>query len=48
MKKLLIVLLVVLIVIAGAGIGGYLYIKKMMPGGDGNNDIGEGYYLSFR
>ncbi len=39
MKKLLIVSLVVLIVLAGAGIGGHLYIKSMMPGGDGNNDI---------
>lgn len=48
MKKLLIGLLVVLIVLAGAGIGGYLYIKSMMPGGDGNNDIVEGYYLNFK
>ena len=48
MKKLLIVLLVVLIVLAGAGIGGYLYIKSMMPGGDGNNDIAEGYYKNFQ
>ena len=48
MKKLLIVLLVVLIVLAGAGIGGFLYIKSMMPNGDGNNDIVEGYYLNFK
>ena len=48
MKKLLIVLLVVLIALAGAGIGGYLYIKSMMPGGDGNNDIAEGYYKNFQ
>ncbi len=48
MKKLLIVLLVVLIVLAGAGIGGFLYIKSMMPGGDGNNDIVEEYYKSFQ
>ena len=48
MKKPLIGLLVVLIVLAGAGIGGYLYIKEMMPGGDGNNDIAEGYYKSFQ
>ena len=48
MKKLLIVLLVVLIALAGAGIGGYLYIKSMMPNGDGNNDIVEGYYLNFK
>lgn len=48
MKKLLIGLLVVLIVLAGVGIGGYLYIKSMMPNGDGNNDIVEGYYLNFK
>ncbi len=48
MKKLLIGLLVVLIVLAGVGIGGYLYIKEMMPGGDGNNDIVEGYYKNFQ
>ena len=48
MKKLLIVLLVVLIVLAGVGIGGLLYIKSMMPNGDGNNDISDGYYLNFQ
>ena len=48
MKKLLIGLLVVLIILAGVGIGGYLYIKSMMPNGDGNNDIVEGYYKNFQ
>ena len=48
MKKLLIALLIVVIVLAGAGIAGYLYIKSMMPNGDGNNDIVEGYYTNFK
>lgn len=48
MKKLLIVFLIVMIALAGAGIAGYLYIKTMMPNGDGNNDIVEGYYTNFK
>lgn len=48
MKKLLIALLIVVIVLAGVGVAGYLYIKSMMPNGDGNNDIVEGYYTNFK
>ncbi|MBR3179721.1 MAG: hypothetical protein IKF49_09480 [Clostridia bacterium] len=41
MKKLLIVLLVVIIASAGAGIAGFLYIKSIMPTGRMWRRIGE-------
>ncbi|MBQ6756923.1 MAG: hypothetical protein IJP43_08315 [Oscillospiraceae bacterium] len=48
MKKVMIVLIAILLIIAGAGTAGYMYIKSMLPNGDGNNDIAEGYYLNFK
>ncbi len=47
MKKTMIVLLILLILV-GIGTAGYLYIKSMLPSGNGNNDITEGYYLRFK
>lgn len=44
MKIVLILLGVILVVV----IATFLYIKSMMPSGDGNNDITEGYYKLFR
>ena len=44
MKIVLILLGVILVVVIAA----FLYIKSMMPSGDGNNDITEGYYKRFR
>lgn len=48
MKKVMIVLIAILLIIVGAGTAGYMYIKSMLPNGDGNNDIAEGYYLNFK
>ena len=48
MKKVMIVLIVILLIVVGAGTAGYIYIKSMLPSGDGNNDITEGYYLNFK
>ena len=48
MKKVMIVLIVILLIVVGAGTAGYIYIKSMLPSGDGNNDIKEGYYLNFK
>ena len=48
MKKVMIVLIVILLIVVGAGTAGYMYIKSMLPSGDGNNDITEGYYLNFK
>ncbi len=39
------ILVVILLVL---GIAAFQYIKSMMPSGDGNNDIVEGYYLNFQ
>ena len=39
MKIVLILLGIILVVVIAA----FLYIKSMMPNGDGNNDITEGY-----
>ena len=44
MKIVMIVLGIILVVVIAA----FLYIKSMMPNGDGNNDITEGYYKRFR
>ena len=48
MKKLLKIVLILLGVLLVLGIAAFYYIKSMLPSGNGNNDIVEGYYLSFR
>ena len=44
MKIVMVVLGIILVVVIAA----FLYIKSMMPNGDGDNDITEGYYKRFR
>ena len=45
MLTIVLILSVILLVLGAAAVQ---YVKSMMPGGDGNNDIVEGYYLSFK
>ena len=48
MKKVLKIVLILLGILLMLGVAAFQYIKSMMPGGDGNNDIVEGYYLNFK
>ncbi len=48
MKKVLKILLILAVILLVLGIAAFQYIKSMMPNGDGNNDIVEGYYLNFK
>ena len=48
MKKVLKIMLILLGVLVIMGIAAFYYIKSMMPSGDGNNDIVEGYYKNFQ
>ena len=48
MKKVMKIVLILLAVILLLGIAAFYYIKSMLPNGDGNNDIVEGYYTSFQ
>ena len=48
MKKVLKIVLILVVILLVLGVAAFQYIKSMMPGGDGNNDIVEGYYLSFK
>lgn len=48
MKKVLKIMLILLGVLVITGIAAFYYIKSMMPSGDGNNDIVEGYYKNFK
>ncbi|MBR1814659.1 MAG: hypothetical protein IJ773_12675 [Lachnospiraceae bacterium] len=48
MKKMIKVLLIIVAIIAVLAVAGILYIKSMLPSGDGNNDIVEGYYKNFQ
>ena len=48
MKKLMKIVLILLTVLLVLGVAAYLYIKSMLPSGDGNNDIVEGYYKNFK
>ena len=43
--KIVLFLLVVLLVL---GIAAFYYIRSIFPGGDGNNDVVEGYYTNFQ
>ncbi len=48
MKKFMKVILILLGIVLVLGIAVFWYIKAMLPGGDGNNDVVEGYYKNFR
>ena len=46
MKKVLKIVLILAAILLVLGVAVFQYIKSMMPNGDGNNDIVEGYYLN--
>ncbi len=48
MKRVLKIVLILVVILLVLGVAAFQYIKSMMPNGDGNNDIVEGYYLSFK
>ena len=48
MKKFMKVILIVLGILLILGIAVLFTVKSMLPSGDGNNDITEGYYKNFR
>ena len=48
MKKVLKIVLILAVILLVLGVAALQYIKSMMPNGDGNNDIVEGYYLNFK
>lgn len=48
MKKVLTIVLILSVILLVLGAAAVQYVKSMMPGGDGNNDIVEGYYLNFK
>ena len=48
MKRVLKIVLILAVILLVLGIAAFQYIKSMMPNGDGNNDIVEGYYLNFK
>lgn len=48
MRKVLTIVLILSVILLVLGAAAVQYVKSMMPGGDGNNDIVEGYYLSFK
>ena len=48
MKKVMKIGLILSAIILALGVAAFFYIKSMLPGGDGNNDIVDGYYKNFR
>ena len=48
MKKAVKIVLILAGILLVLGIAAFYYIKSMMPSGDGNNDIVEGYYKDFQ
>lgn len=48
MKKAMKIVLFLLVVLLVLGIAAFYYIRSMLPSGDGNNDIVEGYYTNFQ
>ena len=48
MKKMLKIVLILAVILLVLGIATFHYIKSVMPSGDGNNDIIEGYYKKFQ
>ena len=47
MKKVLKNVLILAVILLALGIAAFHYIKSVMPSGNGNNDIVEGYYKKF-
>ena len=47
MKKVLKIVLILAVILLVLGIAAFHYIKSVMPSGNGNNDIVEGYYRKF-
>ena len=47
MKKVLKIVLILAVILLALGIAAFHYIKSVMPSGNGNNDIVEGYYKKF-
>ncbi len=48
MKKVMKIVWILVVILFVLGITVFHYIKSMMPNGDGNNDIVEGYYKNFQ
>ncbi len=48
MKKFMKVILIIFGIVLVIVIAVFCFIKSMLPGGDGNNDIVEGYYRNFK
>ncbi len=48
MKKVLKTVLILAVILLVLGVAAFYNIKSMMPSGDGNNDIVEGYYKKFQ
>ncbi len=48
MRKGMKIVLILAVILLALGVAAFRYIKSMMPNGDGNNDIVEGYYRNFR
>ena len=48
MKKAMKIVLFLLVILLVLGIAAFSYIRSMLPSGDGNNDIVEGYYTNFQ
>ena len=47
MRKVLKIVLILAVILLVLGIAAFHYIKSVMPSGNGNNDIVEGYYKKF-
>ena len=47
MKKVLKIVLILAVILLALDIAAFHYIKSVMPSGNGNNDIVEGYYKKF-
>ena len=48
MKKVMKIVLILLAVLLVLGVAAFFYIKSMLPSGNGNNDIVEGYYKNLK
>ncbi len=48
MRKAMKLVLILLVLVLAVVLAAFWYIRSMLPSGDGNNDITEGYYQRFR
>ena len=48
LKKFMKIILILLGIVLVLAVAVFCYIKTMLPGGGGNNDIAEGYYKNFK